>query len=294
MAETCYPVGVVGGADDATFREQYHEFGPSGCAVPILADASRGVVVDTMQSSEMTCNTLQYVGVNDRNARLYYWYHRPSENWPPEAVQEPGEIRSDGRLSVWCTQTHRNANEQRKLVARWCETLPTLKGVRHLWLGSRVPQKLFDAACRVPGLESLYIKWSGIKKLNALEHADGLRYLHIGSSTGVESIQPLGSLKSLRWLGLEKFTRIRCLDPLADLVDLEGLTVEGSEWTTQNVETLAPIGKLLNLRYLAIANLRSTDQTLSPLFTLRRLEVFYAAKWWDCKEWPNWRDKTRN
>ena len=160
---------------------------------------------------------MQDIGVNDKDARLYYWYHRPSEDWPPDSVQEPGEVRSDGRLNVWCTQTHRSANEQRKLVAIWCDTLPALKGVRHLWLCSRVPQKLFDAACRVPNLESLYIKWSGINNLNALENAHALRYLHIGSSTGVESIEPLGSLKYLNWLGLESFTRIRCLDPLMDL-----------------------------------------------------------------------------
>jgi hypothetical protein len=100
--------------------------------------------------------------MHDKNTRLYYWV--PSENWPPKSVQEPGEIRTDGRLSVSCTQTSRSANDQRKLVARWCETLPNLRGVRHLWLCSRVPQRLFDAACQVPGLESLYIKWGGIKK----------------------------------------------------------------------------------------------------------------------------------
>jgi hypothetical protein len=240
--------------------------------------------VDECRRYAIQRNNMQTVGMNEKDARLHYWYNRPSENWPPESVQEPGEIRSDGRLNVWCTQTNRSANEQRKLVALWCDTLPTLKGVRHLWLRSRVPQKLFDAACRVPGLESLYIKWSGIKKLNALENSHELRYLHIGSSTGVESIEPLKSLKSLNWLGIESFTRIRCLDPLGELVDLEGLTVEGSMWTTQCIETLAPIGKLLNLRYLAITNLRSIDQTLSPLFTLRRLEVFHAANWWDSNE----------
>lgn len=222
--------------------------------------------------------------MNDKEARLNYWYHRPTENWPPQSVQQPGEIRADGRLSLWCTQTNRSAHEQRKLVARWCDFLPTSQGIRHLWLVSRVPQKLFDAACRVPGLVSLYIKWSGIKKLNALENAHDLRYLHIGSSTGVESIEPLRSLTSLNWLGIESFTRIRCLEPLEELVDLEGLCVEGSMWTTQYVETLAPIGKLLKLRYLAISNLRSIDKTLSTLFPLSRLEVFHAAKWWDAAE----------
>lgn len=227
---------------------------------------------------------MQYVGVNDKDARLYYWYFRPLEDWPPKSVQDLGAIRADGRLNVACTQTSRSASEQRKLVAIWCKALPTLKGVRHLWLSSRVPQKLFDAACQVPDLESLYIKWSGIKRLGALEASHSLRYLHIGSSTGVESIEPLRSLKSLKWLGLESFARIRSLDPLMELVDLEGLTVEGSMWKTQHIETLAPIGKLVNLRYLALTNLRSIDRTLSPLFNLQKLEVFHAAQWWDGSE----------
>lgn len=227
---------------------------------------------------------MQYTGTDEKNARLYYWYHRPLENWPPPHVEEPCNIRSDGRLSVICTQTGRNAYDQRKLIKAWCDALPKLNGVRHLWFHSRVPQKLFDAACRVPGLESLYIKWSGIKKLNALQDSHSLRCLHIGSSTGIESIEPLRSLRSLVWLGLESVTRIKTLDPIAELSDLIGLTVEGSMWTTQIVETLAPIGRLPNLRYISLINLRSLDRTLAPLFTLRNLEVFLAAKWWDATE----------
>jgi hypothetical protein len=227
---------------------------------------------------------MQDIRTNDKNAGLYYWYYRPSEDWPPPHVEEPCNIRSDGRLSVICTQTARNAYDQRKLVDSWCDALPKLKGVRHLWFHSRVPQKLFDAACRVPNLESLYIKWSGIKELHALEDAHALRHLHIGSSTGIESIEPLRWLRSLVWLGLESVTRIKTLDPIADLSDLVGLTVEGSVWTTQIVETLAPVGRLNNLRYLSLINLRSLDRTLAPLFTLRNLEVFHAAQWWEATE----------
>ncbi len=227
---------------------------------------------------------MQHIDINDKSACLNYWYHRPLEEWPPEPIQEPGPIRSDGRLNLWCTQTHRSPSEQKKLVAHWCDTLPTLTGVRHLWLGSRVPQNLFDAACRIPNLESLYIKWSGIKKLDALEKAVSLRYLHIGSSTGVESIEPLRSLTSLKWLGLESVTRVESLDPLCDLVNLYGLTVEGSLWTKQVVETLAPVGNLHRLRYLSIINLQSRDRTLSPLFALTHLEVFHSASWWSQSE----------
>ena len=54
-------------------------------------------------------------------------------------------------------------------------------------------------------------------------------------------------------------------------------------WKTQRVRTVAPIGKLVNLRYLSIANLKSDDNTLVPLCTYSKLEVFSAAKWWDAE-----------
>ena len=46
-------------------------------------------------------------------------------------------------------------------------------------------------------------------------------------------------------------------EPLRSLVSLIGLAVEGSIWTTQRVDTLEPIGDLLHLRYLSLANLRA-------------------------------------
>lgn len=220
----------------------------------------------------------------DISAELNYFCFRPSEDWPPESVQEPGEVRADGRLSVSCTQTNLSPYQQKKLVSKWCEALPTMTGVRHLWFPSRVPQNLFDAACRLPNLESLSIKWSAIKTLRALEGARSLRFLDIGSSTAIESIDSLRSMKSLLWLRLEGLTRINRLDPLSDLVNLEGLSVEGSMWTTQRVDTLAPLGALTNLRYLSIVNLRANDRTLSPLFALRNLEVFHSARWWNENE----------
>jgi hypothetical protein len=80
---------------------------------------------------------------------------------------------------------------------------------------------------------------------------------------------------------LENIKRISDLDPIGDLRGLEELAVEGSTWTTQYVETLSPIGRLLELRYLSLINLRARDGTLRPLYTLRKLRRFRAAAWWD-------------
>ena len=60
--------------------------------------------------------------------------------------------------------------------------------------------------------------------------------------------------------------------------------MDGSMWTTQRVETLAPIGQLSDLKFLSIVNLRAADKTLRPLFALQKLETFWSAQWWDPEE----------
>ncbi len=142
----------------------------------------------------------------------YFWYWKPAARFPPAVITRPKEYDGGDRLCVACTQTDLSAREQRALVNEWCETLPTLKDVRFAWFSSRVSQALFDAACRMPQLEGLYIKWSGIADLSSLEQAQGVRYFHLGQSAKVESIEPLGRCLKLRWLGLELLSRIRELD----------------------------------------------------------------------------------
>jgi len=161
-----------------------------------------------------------------------------------------------------------------------------------------VPQPLFEAACRVDGLEGLWIKHSAIRSLEALTDAKALRHFHLGSSTALESIAPLQACQGLRGVGLENIKRISRLDELGSLQSLEELSVQGSTWTTQRVDTLQPIGALSELRYLSIINLRAADRTLRPLFTLRKLERFHTALWWDHAELdqlralnPNLRDR---
>ena len=152
-----------------------------------------------------------------------FWYRRPEDQWPPESVRSPDEFEGGARLNVVCTQTELPSSAQRKLVRSWCDVLPTLKGVEYLWFHSRVPQALFDAACAVPNLKGLYVKWSGIKSVASIEKAACLRSLHIGSSAGLQSIDPLARMIGLRWLGLENIKRVSCLEPLASLTRLKGL-----------------------------------------------------------------------
>ena len=214
----------------------------------------------------------------------YFWHWRPTAEFPPEPILRAEEYGGGARLNIACTQTGLPARQQQRIVAEWCQVLPSLNGVRMLWLSSRVPQSLFEAACQVPQLEGLYVKWSGIDDLSALRHAQRLRYFHLGQSAKVDSIAPLADMSQLRWLGLELLSRVRDIEAVGELLGLEGLSLEGSMGTTWRVWTLSPVGRLHSLRWLSIANLRSGDGTLAPLFSLTGLETFIHATWWNQSE----------
>lgn len=214
-----------------------------------------------------------------------YWHRR--RGFPPEPVESPDELARPHRsLAIVCTQLSMPPRAQRKLVNAWCDVLPTLETVQHVWFLSRVPQDLFDAACRMPRLEGLYVKWSGVTSIDALAEAKRLRAFHLGHSAQLRSIDVLASMSRLRWLGFVWIPRIVRLDPIGRLVDLEGLTVDGSIWTLrdQRVESLAPLGRLRRLQFLSLQGLRASDRTLRPLFALRKLKAFWGSHRWDPAE----------
>jgi hypothetical protein len=126
----------------------------------------------------------------------------------------------------------------------------------------------------------MYIKWSSIKTIASIADSAKLMFFHLGSSTQLTSIEPLKQVRNLIWLELENFKRVADFTVIGELRQLQGLEISGSMWTTQVVDSLAPLAGLHELRYLAMPNLKAKDKTLSPLFSLSSLEQFRAALWW--------------
>ena len=222
--------------------------------------------------------------LTDRDIENGFWCYRPDDGFPPGYIQNPEEYDGLPALNVACTQTGLPSHKQANLVKQWCEVLPTLVGLEFLWFNSKVPQNLFDAACMVPGLKGLYIKWSGIKSIVNIVNSRNLKFLHIGSSTQLVSIEPLRELDGLIWLELENIKRVSDLTVIGELRRLQGLQISGSMWTTQIVDSLAPLARLQRLRHLSIPNLKAKDKTLSPLFSLSSLEKLHSALWWSEEE----------
>lgn len=193
-------------------------------------------------------------------------------------VTEITDYSGSKDLRLYITQlTDRSSYQQSKLVKEWCKALPSFKSIEHLWLPSRVNQKIFDAICDLPNLKTLWIKWSGIKRIDKIENLSNLQHLHIGSSSQIESIQPINKLNSLITLETEQLNKISNFDSLAELTQLKGLGIDGSIWGTQKIDSLDFIRNLTELKYFTMTNSRLNTKSLEPLLSLKKLVRFNSS-----------------
>lgn len=208
-----------------------------------------------------------------------YWYHRPLRNFPPKAIRQPEDYDGGDRLSLAITQTNLKPAEQRALVARWCELLPTLGNVRVLWFQSKVSQEMFDAACAMPGLTGLYVKWGSVASLAALAQLKKLSHFHLGSAPSAEPLDVLWSLPKLVDLELGNVRAAGDLSFLRRLTQLRALSVSGdtNSGKALKIDTLAPIAELKQLERLSLYAVQVEDESLDPLAALPLLKHLNLA-----------------
>src|SRR5689334_11085561 len=108
----------------------------------------------------------------------------------PRSVDEVADHDGGDRLTLKLHDLSAEATPARKkkAIAEACAQLPRLTGVRALRLWTHVTPPLFEAACAMPRLEALVVKWSNLRDLAPIRALSHLRYLFIGSSTRIESI----------------------------------------------------------------------------------------------------------
>ncbi|MCV9388573.1 hypothetical protein [Reichenbachiella ulvae] len=196
---------------------------------------------------------------------------------PSKSITLLKDYRPVEKLNLLITQTHLKPYDQRKNYENWCKRLPELEEVKFIWLPSKVNQKIFEAVCKMPNLEGLWIKWSSIKHIDNLIHLGKLKHLHLGSSSQVENIDVLGSLHNLESLETEQLNKISDFSVLSNLSQLQGLGIDGSIWTAQKIDTLEPIRNLTNLKYLSTTNSQIKDKSFNPLLELNQLVTFNCS-----------------
>jgi hypothetical protein len=203
-----------------------------------------------------------------------YWYHRPQRNFPPRAIQQPEDYDGGERLSLAITQTALKPPQQRALVKRWGELLPTLANVRVLWFHSKVSQEMFEAACAMPALEGLYIKWGSLTDLRPITRLRTLSHFHLGGAPSAEGLDALAALPRLIDLEIANVRAAGDLSFLRGLPQLRSLLLAGDSNSIKalKIDTLAPLAALPQLERLRLLTVQVLDGSLAPLAGLPALK----------------------
>jgi hypothetical protein len=185
-------------------------------------------------------------------------------------VQQPSEYAGSSILNVACTQTGLSRARQERLIDEWCNLLPELP-VRTLVLSSKVPQRLFDAACGMPRLQALNLKWSSVSSLAPISQAKSLRALFIGSSPSIECLAALSDLAEIEHLFIENVQQPVDLSFVSALTKLREFGLSSSRGSKLQVQTLEPLATLEQLEMLWLVGLQVLHGGLYPLHRLRHL-----------------------
>lgn len=220
----------------------------------------------------------------DQRLALEFWARESQRAMEPKCISSPDEYDGSPYLAISCTQTDLPDREQARLVETWCHLLPTLDEVQWLWFYSRVPQCLFDAACQIPALRGLYVKWSGIENLEPLTQCTNLTHLKLGSSPGIRSLDPLGCLTWLKWLQVDNVRAAKTVEPLQSLKRLEGLGFTGGEFKNYTIHSFEPLGCMTNLRWLHLGSVHTEDQSLKTFANLKNLEFLGLGNFFPLEE----------
>jgi len=195
-------------------------------------------------------------------------------NFPPDSITYPNQYNGQVHLNIACTQRSTlTPTQQKNLVKEWAEFLPSCKEVKIIWFTTTMPQAIFDSVCCLDNLLGLNIKNSSVKYLDNISKLIRLKYLRIGDSPKIESIQPLTKMKNLEVLTIENFKDISDFTTLKSLSNLKFLTIEGGMSKKQNIDNFDFLTDLTDLIYFSTTMISSTNQSFDKLFDLKKLRT---------------------
>ena len=218
--------------------------------------------------------------ITDKKIERTFWYYDPQNNFPPECIFDIQSSYQGERLSLAGTKESCELSEykQKKIIKGWEKILPSLE-TEFLWIAPKVSQSLFEAISEMPNLRGLSLKHSNITRIPK-NGFPKLEFLDIGDSPKVESLEGLERLNNLKWLDMENLKKISDFTKISELTKLTGLSIKGGMYSKQFADSLKPLEKLSELRFLSLTNTKVMDNDLSPLESLKQLELLHIAKWW--------------
>jgi hypothetical protein len=161
--------------------------------------------------------------------------------------------------------------------------LNTLTRLKALWCFD-INDAALDSICNCPSLESLFIENLKTGNVDCLSGLTKLSTLSLDTCSKITSLEFLTKLPALSGLAITNFKNVHNLTPLAEMVSLRSLAVAGGMWTRMKVSSFAPLGRLGNLEFLHLTNIKAEDESLKPLAALSHLKQLDIANFYSMSE----------
>lgn len=196
---------------------------------------------------------------------------------PDKLVHHPSEYEGEAEVVVSCTQQE----NQTKLVRAWARMLPTMTDLRTVHFCSRFPTALIEPLGEMVWLESLHIKWSGVKSIGPWRGLANLQEFHLGSSPSLADPEVVLEWPKLRRLSFENIRSIYDIEWVSAMRNMTELSLTGSMWTRQKLLSLRPLHRLSKLERLSlIATTVKDKESLFVLADMSSLRSFDTAYYW--------------
>jgi hypothetical protein len=161
--------------------------------------------------------------------------------------------------------------------------LSSLGHIRDLWCFDINDENL-AAIGECQSLRRLYIDGLKVSDLSSVVRLLNLQVLSLDSCSWISNLEFLRSCSVLKGLGIINFKNVRSVEEIGRLKDLRVLAIAGSMWTQMIIRTLGPLSGLAKLEELDLSNTKVMDESLRPLGELRALRSLNIANFYPMEE----------
>ncbi len=167
-------------------------------------------------------------------------------------------------------------------TAKALSRLSSAVNLEALW-ANPASAELLNQISRLPNLRAVLLR--SLRKLDPapLAGAARLEHLMLDWLFGPVDLSFLGSLSRLQTVWLANVKRVR-LETMPSLPQVIGLELGGGMWSVLELDSLKPVSRLPNLRYLALRSTKVLDGSLRPLHGLTDLREIHVANYYPMQE----------
>ncbi len=198
-----------------------------------------------------------------------HYQERDIPDWPEWT--DAGAATSLDAVPEGCTRAvfYREKSSHKGISSR--------RGLRKL-IATKVNQDLFDEICELKALDYLELNDLTIEDLAPISVLQNLRTLKLSGVRKVSRFDEVLKLPKLERLFIENAKHLSGLEFLAQAHHLRSIGIEGSMWTAQKVDSLAPLAGLAQLEALFMVSVRLRDKVLSHLAACPNLKILQCAR----------------